>query len=226
MLVKEVTSRANSTVQLLRNEGAVVDYAATVADAMKIINSGNFDAILVDVAMKGDDDRPFLKWLRRFTNSAIVVISDHADFESRVSALANGADDFLLRPINDSGFAARIRTQIELNDSRGLKTVRIGDLEVDSVAGVAKRNGQIIDLTHREFALLVFLAQHAGRVVSRKEIKEHVFESDGESETNLVDVYIGYLRKKIESMDEPRVLHTMRGRGYMLCPQTDDGKTE
>lgn len=110
----------------------------------------------------------------------------------------------------------RLVTRMRLRTLRGNEDIQIGRLHLKPTHGVAERLGRLLNLTPREFDLLAYLAAKTGQVISRKELNENVFEIDSESPTNLVDVYVGYLRAKIEFENEPKLLHTFRGRGYML----------
>ena len=127
-----------------------------------------------------------------------------------------GADDYLVKPFAFEELLARIRALVRRKYDTKDPLIRVGDLEVDTVRRVVHRGGQPIELTAREYALLEFLALRAGSLVTRTDLWEHVYEFHSSPESNVVDVYIGYLRKKIERPGLPRLIHTRRGQGYML----------
>ncbi len=217
LIVKQSESTAGSMDAYFKDRGYTVKLATKTSDAIGLTNGHSFDAIIVDLNMPLHGDRPLVEFLRRYNrHSTIIVITDEADIQARVAALHSVADDFLVRPYELDRLHARLVTRIQLRSLQGLDEIHIGNLLVKPKEGVAKRCGQLLDLTGREYQLLAYLASRHGHVVARKEINEHVFEIDSDSSTNLVDVYVGYLRAKIEFKNEPKILHTYRGRGYML----------
>ncbi len=134
----------------------------------------------------------------------------------RVAGLNSGADDYLVKPFALEELLARVRALLRRKYDTADPVIRIQDLEVDTVSRVVRRAGAQIDLTAREYALLEFLAHRAGGIVSRSEIWEHVYDFHSTAESNVVDVYIGYLRKKLERPGAPQLIHTRRGQGYVL----------
>lgn len=217
LIVKQSESAALSMGEYFRGKGYSVSLSVKSGHAVGLSNDQKYDAIIVDLNMPQQSDRSLLELLRRFNNqSTIIVISDKSEIDARVIALHNLADDFLVRPYELEKLNERVLTRIRLKSLQSKQDIFVGSLLVQPGARIAKRLGQFLDLTNRELELLTYLAARSGDVISRKELNERVFELDSDSSSNLVDVYVRYLRAKIEFENEPKLLHTFRGRGYML----------
>jgi DNA-binding response OmpR family regulator len=134
----------------------------------------------------------------------------------RVAGLDAGADDYLIKPFALAELLARVRALVRRKYSAADPVIQVQNLEVDTVSRVVRRGGERIELTAREYALLEFLAHRAGQIVTRADIWEHVYDFRDAVESNVVDVYIGYLRRKTEQRGLPRLIHTRRGQGYVL----------
>jgi DNA-binding response OmpR family regulator len=137
--------------------------------------------------------------------------------QDKINGLELGADDYLVKPFVFAELLARVRAMIRRKYETKATVLRIADLEVDTTHRAVRRAGKPVDLSGREYALLEFLAHNVGRIVSRADIWQHVYDFNASPESNVVDVYIGLLRKKIERPDSPRLIHTRRGQGYLLA---------
>lgn len=146
----------------------------------------------------------------------ILILAGRARLEDRVRALDEGADDCLLKPFAYSELSARVRALLRRGNHRIDSVLRVEDLEIDRIERTTKRAGRTIELTPKEFALLEYLARNAGRRVTRPMIIEHVWNLSFDTMTNVVDVYINYLRKKIDAGSSRKLIHTIRGVGYQL----------
>lgn len=216
LVVKQSLSAIESVSQVLTKAGFVVDVADTTKEGLCLGGLAGYHVIVLDLTLSQADDS-LLKQLRRYNNkSGILIISDKTELQTRVAALKSGADDFLLRPYSLDDLLERIRTLIQLKVVPTQKVVVVGELVIDPTIRMATRSGKSVGLTNREFELLCYLANRRGEIVARAELNERVFELNAESTSNLVDVYIGYVRKKIEPDGFPKLLHTVRGRGYVL----------
>jgi two-component system copper resistance phosphate regulon response regulator CusR len=201
----------------LREEGFQVAEAADGQAALSLLDAGQFDLLLLDWMLPAISGIEVLKTLRsRNDTTPIVMVTARDAVEDRVLALNEGADDYLVKPFAFDEMLARVRAVIRRTAARHSPLLAYGDLSLDPATRRVKRSGVEIRLTAREFALLQFLLEHAGRVVSRSRIVEAVWDHDFETFSNVVEVYIRYLRAKIDEPFGERLIHTVRGVGYTL----------
>lgn len=201
----------------LSEVGFAVDIAADGEQGLWLAQSGQPDVIVLDLMLPKMDGLTVLRKLRESHCPAHVLILTAKDaVEHRIEGLNLGADDYLPKPFVFGELLARVRAMIRRKYGEKNPVLRVGDLEISTASRGVKRAGETIDLTAREYALLEFLALRAGQVVTRTDIWEHVYDFYSDSTSNVVDVYIGYLRKKIERPGSPKLIHTRRGQGYML----------
>jgi DNA-binding response OmpR family regulator len=176
-----------------------------------------YDAVILDLMLPKVDGLIVLKRLRTRKNAIPVLILTARDaIDDRVKGLDLGADDYLAKPFAFQELLARVRAIIRRRYQSSDSTIRVGNLEIDQSARTVRREGAPIVLSAREYALLEYLAARRGQVASRAEIWDHVYDFASEPSSNVVDVYIGYLRKKIEQGEGPKLIHTRRGQGYVL----------
>jgi DNA-binding response OmpR family regulator len=201
----------------LREAGFAVDASGDGEEGLWYAESNDYDAIVLDLMLPNIDGLAILKRLRDGGNRAhILVLTAKDAVEDRVRGLDLGADDYLVKPFAFAELLARLRALIRRAYDAKSPVIRVAELEIDTAAHVVRRAGEQIDLTAREYALLEFLALRAGEVVTRTDIWEHLYDFDSSAQSNVVDVYIGYLRRKIERPGSPQLIHTRRGQGYML----------
>jgi DNA-binding response OmpR family regulator len=153
---------------------------------------------------------------RRDIHVSILCLTAKDAVTDRVKGLDLGADDYLVKPFAWEELIARVRSMVRRGHGQKSSMLTVGDLEIDTARKSAKRGGQAIELSAREYALLEYLAHRQGQVVSRSDIWEHLYDQHDETTSNVVDVYIGYLRNKIDKDFEPKLIHTRRGQGYLL----------
>jgi DNA-binding response OmpR family regulator len=217
LLVEDYEPLARSVAQGLREAGYAVDRSADGEEGLWYAESNAYDAIVLDVMLPRMDGLTLLRTLREKKNPAAVLILTARDrLADRVSGLDAGADDYLVKPFEFAELLARLRALIRRRYRQGEAVIRIADLEVDTGARVVKRAGASIQLSAREYALLEYLALRRDQVVTRAEIWEHVYDFASDPSSNVVDVYIGYLRRKIDHDHEPKLIQTRRGQGYLL----------
>ncbi len=179
-----------------------------------------YDLIVLDLGLPGIDGMEVLRRMHNDSNQAHVLITSAKDtLADRVAGLDAGADDYLAKPYAVEELLARIRALVRRKYQRKQPILEIADLRIDSVTHEVSRGGDLIDLTPREYALLELLAHRSGELVSRQDIRERIYDFRTDLGSNVIDVYIGYLRRKLEDGGRSRLLHTKRGHGYRLGDQ-------
>lgn len=201
----------------LVESGFVVDVAESGDDGLHLARTIAYDVIILDVMLPQFDGWTILATLRGEGNQTPVLFLTARDsVRDRVKGLELGADDYLVKPFAFSELLARIRSVLRRGPARQVETIQIADLEVDLVRFRATRAGKRLDLTPKEFALLSLLARRAGEVLTRTLIAEQVWDMNFDSDTNVVDVHIRHLRSKVDDPFEKKLIHTVRGVGYVL----------
>lgn len=210
-------------VAVLNKEGFAVDVTGDGEEGLYLAEQYAPDAIVLDVILPTLDGLSLLKQLRqKGITIPVLLLTTQSSVAHKVEGLNLGADDYLPKPFDHEELVARLRSILRRNKGLGSSVIQIGDLEINVATRTVKRAGQYIDLTAKEFNLLEYLAIHADRVVSRTEILEHLYDSAFESDSNLIDVYITYLRNKIDRPFPTRLIQTVRGAGYILkLPETE-----
>jgi two-component system, OmpR family, copper resistance phosphate regulon response regulator CusR len=217
LVVEDDAPLASFLCKGLEAEHYAVDIAGDGELARQMALESDYDLMILDLNLPKLDGIAVLNAVRpKKSCLPVLVLTARSRIEDRVQSLDTGADDCLLKPFSFTELAARVRALLR----RGPRTVetvlRIADLELDRVARSVERAGKRVDLTSKEFALLEYLMRNAGRRVTRAMIVEHVWNLSFDTGTNIVDVYINYLRKKIDSDYTPHLIHTVRGVGYEL----------
>jgi len=201
----------------LEEEGYAVDLATDGEEGFALAMDRVHDLIILDIALPRMDGLQVLKGLReRKVRIPVLLLTVRATIEDKVLGLDSGADDYLTKPFAFQELLARIRALLRRKTEAGLPLLQIDDLVLDPARHVVTRSGERIELTSKEFALLEYLLRNAGRVLTRAMISEHVWDYDFDTGTNVIDVYINYLRRKIDSGREKKLIHTVRGSGYIL----------
>jgi DNA-binding response OmpR family regulator len=183
-----------------------------------LLSTNAYDCVVLDIMLPGKEGWVVLDEIRHQGNLAPVLCLTARDApEDRVKGLNLGADDYLVKPFDWDELLARVRALIRRAHGQASTVIRVGDLEINTLSKTVKRGGTLITLSAREYALLHYLALRVGQVVSRTDIWEHLYDQEEELSSNVVDVYIGYLRNKIDKPFEVKLIHTRRGHGYMLA---------
>ena len=201
----------------LGENGYVVDLAADGEDGLRLARSGGYELIILDVMLPGRDGWSVLGELRREgLQTPVLFLTARDSLPDRVKGLNLGADDYLVKPYAFSELLARVRSILRRGPARREETLKRADLEIDLVRHRAARAGKKLDLTPKEFALLALLARRAGEVLSRTAIAEEVWDMNFDGGTNVVDVHVRRLRSKVDDPFEKKLIHTVRGMGYVL----------
>ncbi len=217
LVVEDYPPLAQSLVQGLREAGYAVDLAGDGEEAIGLIEAARYDAVVLDLMLPRLGGREVLEQVRRDGNpTAVLVLTARDGVDDRVSVLDLGAEDYLVKPFAFQELLARLRAVIRRRYLSTDSTIRVGDLEIDTHGRMVRRGGTSIPLSAREYAVLEYLAVRQGQVVSRAEIWDHVYDFASEPSSNVVDVYIGYLRRKLDGDQRTKLIHTRRGQGYVL----------
>lgn len=218
VLIVEDEKNLNSIMKKqLEAQGYSVDACLDGLEAKDYMEMTDYDVIVLDIMLPGMNGLDLLRWARENEmQSQIIMLTARDSIEDRVKGLDMGADDYLTKPFAFEELLARIRMLVRKKSGNKTNIYKAGDLEVDTSAMTVTRGGKSISLTGREFAVLQYMIVNKGIVLSREQIEEHLFDYDYEGASNVVDVYIRYLRKKVDEGFETRLIHTVRGRGYVL----------
>ena len=202
--------------QGLAESGFVVDVAPDGIEGLHLARTFDYDAVILDVMLPGQDGWSVLRELRREKRTPVLFLTALDRVEDRVRGLELGADDYLVKPFAFSELLARLRTILRRGQQVEPELLRVADLELDPVRRRAHRSGRRIDLTPKEFGLLLLLMQRRGEVVSRTLIAEQVWDMNFDSDTNVVEVVVRRLRTKVDEPFPRKLIHTIRGVGYVL----------
>jgi two-component system copper resistance phosphate regulon response regulator CusR len=222
LIVEDEPKTAAYVSKGLTEHAYVVDIATNGVEGLHLASSGTYDLILLDVMLPGADGWSVLENLRRKRQQTpVLFLSARDTVADRVKGLELGADDYLVKPFAFSELLARIRTLLRRGATPIESNFQIADLELDTVRRRVSRAGQRIELTAKEYALLDYFAHHAGEVLSRTLIAEHVWDMNFDSDTNVVDVAVRRLRAKLDDPFDTKLIHTIRGVGYVFDARPD-----
>jgi two-component system copper resistance phosphate regulon response regulator CusR len=217
LVVEDEPKAAEYLRQGLSESGYAVEVANNGTDGLHLAASGDHDLVILDVMLPGIDGFAVLSALRTSRQVPVLMLTARERVDDKVRGFDLGADDYLVKPFQFPELLARVRALLKRNQSVPADpVVRVADLEIDPVRHRATRNGRRIDLSAKEFALLSLLAQRAGQVLSRTQIASLVWDIHFDSETNVVEVAVRRLRAKIDDPFEEKLIHTVRGVGYVL----------
>jgi two-component system, OmpR family, response regulator len=201
----------------LKECGFVVDVVHRGDEALEIILDNHFDVVILDIMLPGRDGLSVLRILRQRANAVpVLILTARGEISEKVEGLDLGADDYLAKPFSIDELTARVRALTRRNSGENLVRYRVQDLTLDLATRVARRGARRIDLTTREFSLLECLMRAPGRVFTRTQLCQHVWEYHFDPESNLVDVYIKRLRRKIDDGETTKLIQTVRGAGYRI----------
>lgn len=223
LVVEDEIGIARFIRQGLSEAGYAVDWAPDGEEGLHYALATSYDLLILDILLPKMDGLRLLQELReRSIKAPILLLTARDTVEDRVKGLDSGADDYLVKPFAFSELLARVRALLRRPPLQSDPVLRISDLELDTVRREVHRAGKRINLSPREFSLLEYLMRHPNQVLTRTQIAEHIWNFDFFAESNIVDVYIGYLRRKIDRGFDSPLIHTVRGVGYRISTEPDD----
>jgi two-component system, OmpR family, response regulator len=217
LLVEDDAKLARAVGRGLRHEGYAVDVVGDGDGALTQAAVWDYDGIVLDVMLPNRDGFEVCRMLReRDCWAPILMLTARGQLDDRIRGLDVGADDYLIKPFDFGELLARLRALVRRAPAQRPVRLEVGDLVVDPATHEVARAGVPVALTAREFAVLEYLARHAGEAVTRASLLDHVWDENFEGSTNIVDVYVGYLRRKLEQPFDRPLIRTIRGVGYAL----------
>ncbi len=212
LVVEDEADLRSSLLKALREEGYAVDGAADGEDGLYKAECSDYDAVVLDVLLPGIDGWEVLRRLRTTKKTPVLMLTARGAVRDRVRGLDSGADDYLVKPFDLEELLARLRALVRRSASVALARIEIGDVVVDLAARVVSRGGEAVNLTAREYSLVEYLALRCGVVVSRAVLYEHLFDENDDTLSNLLDVHVSNIRKKLGR----DFITTRRGHGYCI----------
>jgi two-component system copper resistance phosphate regulon response regulator CusR len=222
LLIEDERKVADVVARGLRADRFAVDVTYDGDTGWQMASSVDYDLIILDLMLPGLNGMELLRRLRRKgSKMPVLVLTARDATKDKVENFEAGADDYLTKPFAFAELLVRVKALLRRPPVSHDHVLRIADLEIDRMSQQAKRAGKSIELTSKEYALLEYLASHAGRVLSRTMIIEHVWDESFEGLTNIVDVYVRHLREKVDEGHDPKLIRTVRGVGYCLTDETE-----
>lgn len=217
LLVEDEIALGNVLKHGLEEHGYAVDLAANAEDALAFASTEPYDVVVLDVMLPDVDGFRVCRRLRSDgINVPVLMLTALDSVEDRVAGLDSGADDYLPKPFDPRELLARVRALLRRDQSTRDPLLRVADIELDTASKEVRRGQEAIELTRREYAILELLLRNPNRALSRDEIAQHIWAFDFSAMSNVIDVYIGNIRRKLGDTTEPRLLRTVRGSGYLL----------
>ena len=217
LLVEDDRKLVRALERGLAREGYAVDIAYTGEEALELVSSRTYDAVVLDVMLPGADGFEVCEALRQQQRMLpVLMLTARSEVADRIRGLDAGADDYLVKPFDFGELLARLRALGRRSQSERGPLAEVGELRLDAATRTVTRAGLEVELTAREFEVLELLARHEGQVVSRRQMLEQIWDGDDDGSPNVVDVYVGYVRRKLEDPSGRPLIRTIRGVGFML----------
>jgi DNA-binding response OmpR family regulator len=217
LLVEDEPGIVDFVQRSLEAEGFAVETALDGIEGERLALSGRFDAIVLDLMLPGRDGLDILEAVHRATPSVpVIVLTARSEIEDRIAGLDAGAADYLVKPFSVAELVARVRAQLRVIAEASSSTLSAAGIEIDLLTRRVRRGARSVQLSTTEFELLAFLARHQGEVLTREQILASVWGYEHDPATNVVDVYVGYLRRKLGTTEDPAPIQTVRAVGYRL----------
>lgn len=212
LIVEDEPDLARVLREALEEEGFACDAALDGREAQYRLANTSYDAIVLDLMLPGIDGRTLLARLRARAATPVLVLTARDDVRDKVELINGGADDYMTKPFELSELIARLRALIRRSAHVAVPTLEIGDVRIDTVGRTVTRNGAVVELSPKEYALVEYLAHHRGALVTRTMIYEHIYDDEDESLSNVLDVYVSRIRKRLGT----GFVRTRRGEGYIV----------
>lgn len=218
ILIVEDEKKLNDILQRsLKSEGYVVDGVTTTIDGFTSIRNYHYDLVIIDLHLPDGSGTSLLKRIRELGHKMpVLILTARSDLEAKVENFEAGADDFVIKPVAMAELAIRVHALLRRGPVLQDNVIKAADLEVNRLTRQVKRGGKRIDLSAKEYSLLEYLILNPGRTLSRSMIVEKIWDQSFEGLTNIVDVYVGHLRRKVDDGYDTKLIRTIRGLGYML----------
>ncbi len=217
LIVEDEKRLVDILQRCLKSEGYTVDAVGTSADGLEYLKAYHYDLLVLDLHLPDGSGTSLIRRLRELGQTIpVLVLTARGDIDSKVETFQAGADDYVIKPVALAELVIRVQALLRRGPMLQENILRLADLEVNRLTRQVKRDGKRIELSPKEYALLEYLFLHAGRTLSRAMIVEKIWDQSFEGLTNIVDVYIGHLRRKIDEGYEPKLIRTVRGLGYSL----------
>lgn len=217
LIIEDDQTLAKNLKLVLIKDGFAVDTSNTREDGLAQTEINEYDCVVLDINLPDGSGFDLLHDLRKAENKTpVIIVTARGQVEDRIKGLNLGADDYVPKPVDSNELTARIRAVIRRNSQSALPVLTIGDLIVKPAEQNASVDGNTLDLTAKEFSVLEYLAQHNGQIITRTMLMEHIWGSDFETFSNVIDVYIRNLRRKLEKHSKVGLIKTIRGKGYIL----------
>lgn len=217
LIAEDETDLNDIITQKLKSDGYSVDSCYDGREAMDIVSYTDYDAVILDIMMPKADGYAVLKFIRaQGKRTPVLFLTAKDSVSDRVRGLDSGANDYLVKPFSLEELSARLRAMLRASFGHTGNVLALADLTIDCAAHVVTRGSKEIALSRKEYELLEYLMHNQGIVLSREKIEDHIWNFDYEGGTNVVDVYISYLRKKIDGGTSQKLIHTVRGKGYVM----------
>jgi len=219
LIIEDEQKLAEILVRSLRGEGFIVDAASTADEGYHLASSDHYDLVILDLLLPDGSGTEVLRHLRQQQNKVpVLVLTARGDLDSKVENFEAGADDYLTKPFALPELMVRVRALMRRGPAIKDTMLKLADLEVDRLSRQVRRAGRRVELSPKEYSLLEYLMLNAGRVLSRSMIIDRVWDQSFEGFTNIVDVYVRQLRRKIDEGFDPKLIRTVRGLGYSIDP--------
>lgn len=217
LVVEDERKYLDILLRSLKSEGYTVDGVGQAALAIEYLNSFHYDLVILDLQLPDGSGNSLLKRMRETGHTMpVLVLTAHSELESKVETFRAGADDYVVKPVAITELTIRVQALLRRGPALMETVVRAADLEINRLTRQVKRDGRRIELSPKEYSLLEYLSLHPGRILSRSMIVENIWDQSFDGVTNIVDVYIGHLRSKVDEGHSRKLIRTVRGLGYML----------
>lgn len=217
LIIEDERTLAKILKKGFEDHSFIVDVSFDGEEGLYMAETHSFDAVILDIMLPKMDGFTILDRMRsKRIDVPVLLLTAKGDIEDRVKGLNTGADDYVVKPFEFSELLARLKAIIRRNKGNASPQITIDDLKIDTNSKAVSREGRDIKLTAREYKIIEYLALNSGRIVSRTEIIDHIYETDVDLEGSIINVYINYLRNKIDKGFSRKYIHTYRGAGYLL----------